>query len=125
MNNNHYLKIKVQISVLIIFLVSFQFFKCNSSGNTADKNNNNTVNGRTPAKVFSNNSYFPVAENMNWNYINEAPREETELFNVEISSVKSENGSIYAVFDSFPFFTKANEKTKVRIIKTGEVFVNE
>lgn len=124
MKNNVQNIFKEQLKVIILILFSLQIFSCNSSENAKDKKNINNI-GKSTGKAFTNNSYFPVAENMSWEYINEAPRVETELFNVNITSLKNDNGSILTEFDAFPFFSKTNEKTTIRISKTGEVYVKD
>jgi hypothetical protein len=119
MKNN---MLKVFLTILIFVTFSLHFFGCNSSGDSKDRS---TIKGKQNEKAAGKNSYFPIAENMNWKYINEAPREETELYNINVVSVKSEGGSLLAEMDAFPFFTKTNEKTNLRISKSGEVFVKD
>ncbi len=72
------------------------------------------------------NPYFPANKGNSWEYINEAPRDETELYKVEISSVKYDGKDQIVELSSFPFFSKNEEKTSLRIKPNGEVFlINE
>jgi hypothetical protein len=71
------------------------------------------------------NPYFPAAEENYWEYINEAPRKETELWKVEVKSMKSEgNGRIYT-FSSFPFFSKEEKQAVLTIKENGAVYMND
>lgn len=69
------------------------------------------------------NPYFPANKGNMWEYINEAPREETELFKIEISSIKHDGEDQIVELSSFPFFSKSEEKTVLRIKPNGEVFL--
>lgn len=68
------------------------------------------------------NDFLPVDKGNSWEYINEAPREETELFKVEITSVKKDGEDKIAVFSSFPFFSRTEEETILRVKKDGSVY---
>lgn len=102
----------VIFSSLIILITGFSNLACNSS----DKN------VKDPS-VKESNDYFPIQTGNKWEYINEAPREETELYSVEVKSVKPDGKDIVAELSSFPFFSKAQEITTVRIKPDGEIFV--
>jgi hypothetical protein len=82
-------------------------FSCNSSSDT---------------KRFPNsNPYFPVSEGNNWEYINEAPREESEIYTVTMQNIKEDNGTLYVDLSSFPFFSKENKKITISISKDGKI----
>ena len=107
--------ISIRILILplaFIILSSFASLGCKSSDGLSNKKNN-----------AGSNPYFPVKDNSKWQYINEGPRDETELFSVNIKSVKEDGSDIIAVFDSFPFFMKQNEQTTLRIKSNGEVYI--
>jgi hypothetical protein len=101
------------ISSFIILTAGFPNFGCNSS----DKDL------KDPSVTKENNDYFPLHAGNKWEYINEAPREETELYNVEVNQVKYEGKDMVAELSSFPFFTKSQEKTILRVKPDGEIFV--
>jgi hypothetical protein len=71
------------------------------------------------------NPYFPVKEGNYWEYINEAPREETELWKLEVRSQRSEGSDKVCMFSSFPFFSKEERQTVIRIKEDGGVFMND
>lgn len=96
---------------IILFLSGF-LFQCNSSK-------------ITNKKITDYNPYFPAGAGNYWEYINEAPREETELWKVEIKSVKSEGDVKICEFSSFPFFFKEEKPTTIKIKKDGSVYWND
>jgi hypothetical protein len=94
-----------------IFL-AVSVFQCSSSNKVSNK------------KSAEYNPYFPATEGNFWEYINEAPREETELWKVEVRGQKSEgNDKIYA-FSSFPFFSKTEEEKPIRMKEDGSVYMS-
>jgi hypothetical protein len=99
---------------LIIFAVIFSY-SCNSSSSKKE------AKEKSNAENF--NLYFPAAEGNKWEYVNEAPREETELFKVEITGMKYDGKDQILEFNSFPFFSKNEEKTSLRIKPGGEVYL--
>ncbi len=71
-------------------------------------------------------SVLPLKENSSFNYINEAPRDETELVIVKITSVKKENNLTYAKLSSNPFFGKKDSELNIVVNEnTGEIKTNE
>jgi len=101
------------ISSFIIFTAGFSNFSCNSSDKEL----------KDPSVTKESNDYFPLRTGNKWEYINEAPREETELYSVEVNDVKSDGKDIVAELSSFPFFSKSQEITKLRVKPDGEIFV--
>ena len=103
------------IALLLISASSSLFFYCNSS------HDSNHVTG----KVYDYNPYFILGENLKWNYINQAPRDESELYNAEIAGITEDNESVTADFKTFPFFNKSKTGCSVRMTKDGNVFVKD
>jgi hypothetical protein len=103
------------ILILAITASLSLFFDCNSSRTIIQKKDSGNLNSYNP--------YFPIAGDMEWKYINQAPRDETLLFNVKISNLKNSGESVTAEFDPFPFFNKQKVKSTVKINKSGEVYV--
>src|SRR5438874_1533963 len=106
--------IMTSLLVPVIIISSAVSFQCKSSDNL--ETGSNKINK-------SSNPYFPVKNDSKWQYINEAPRDETELFNVSVTGAESSGKDVIVIFDSFPFFTKQNEQTKIKIRQNGEVYV--
>ncbi len=102
------------LALALITASSSLFFYCNSS---RDHKQNSVAEDYNP--------YFPIAEGQTWDYINQAPRDETELYSAGISDVSSGKESVSAEFKSFPFFTKSNIGCTVRITRDGSVFVKD
>ncbi len=96
---------------IIFILIGFALYSCNSSSDTK-KDTGKTINA---------NPYFPVAEGNKWEYINEAPRDESVIFKVEMQSIKESGDSKIAELSSFPFFSGTNDKASLSINKNGEV----
>lgn len=93
----------------VIFLVSgFSFLQCNSSNKE---------------EVKAPGVYFPLKEGLKWTYINEAPREETELITVTCTK----NTAIGEFeLDKFPFFANLNSsdtKTNISADDSGNVYI--
>jgi len=109
----------VIVSFYILITAAFLSFGCNST--TYKKEN---IIDTLPEPVF--NPYFPADEGSKWEYINEAPREETELFKVEITNLKYDGNEQVIELNSFPFFSRNEEKSTLRIKPNGEIyFVNK
>jgi len=109
------MKTKLTISALLIpliILLSSLSFQCKST-ESSDENNKNR----------SSNPYFPVKGDSKWQYINEGPRDETELFNVSVSGIETSGKDVIVNFNSFPFFSKQNVPASVKIKQNGEVYV--
>ncbi len=100
----------------LILFASIMNYGCNSSSYKKEITNDS-------ASVKSSGSYFPVSAGNKWEYINEAPREETELYKVEITDVKYDGDDKIVEFSSFPFFSKTEEKTSLRIKPDGAVYL--
>jgi hypothetical protein len=113
------------IMILALFILSSLFFECKSSDSVKDKKDSNGVTEKKKKQFSSYNRFFPVGNNMVWDYINEGPREETELFHVAINDFSDNGDAASAVFDSFPFFTKQIEKANLTVSKTGSVYVTD
>ena len=101
---------KFAAAFFIIVLLSGLSFQCKSSENQGNN-------------VQSTNPYFPVSKDSKWQFINEAPRDETELFSVSVTNIEKSGKDIVVSFDSFPFFTKQKEQTLVKIKSNGEIYV--
>lgn len=99
--------------ILYACLLSAFVFQCGSSNKITNK------------KTSDYNPYFPAAEGNSWEYLNEAPREETELWKVEVRSVKSEGSDKIFTFSSFPFFSKEEKQTEIKIKESGAVYLND
>jgi hypothetical protein len=98
-------------AVWILFFCGYTF-QCSSSKKEITVNSNY-------------NPYFPSSVGNYWEYINQAPREETELWKVEIREQKSEAGNKVYTFSSFPFFYKEQKQTNVRIKEDGSVYLSD
>lgn len=100
------------ILLFSIFLLSgFSFLQCNSSDKTL----------KTGSK--SSNEYFPLSDGNSWQYINEAPREETVLIDI---NCKGTNEKGVFELDKYPFFGNLNnsdQKTKISVDESGNVTV--
>jgi hypothetical protein len=110
-------KFKIFTYLLIAFVVGTSlFFSCNSSSNK-DK-------GVSEIKLSagSPNAYFPINSGNKWQYINEAPREESVLYDVNIEAIKTEGKDLIIELSSFPFFTNNSEKTKLVFKENGQIY---
>jgi hypothetical protein len=94
------------------------FFSCNSSKNIEQQKKGPDSKSGT----IKGSSYFPVSGTGKWQYINEAPRDESVLFNVDVESVKPSDDDIIAGLSSFPFFSGLSEKTTLIFKKDGQVY---
>lgn len=66
---------------------------------------------------------FPLKENSSFNYINEAPRTETELVSIKVSSVRKDGNYTFAVLSSNPFFGKKDSELNLKVDEsTGAVY---
>jgi hypothetical protein len=109
---------KILNNFLFAALISTSlFFSCNSSKVDQQKKGPDSKSG-----TFKGNSYFPVSASSKWQYINEAPREESVLFDVNVESVKPSEEDIIAGFSSFPFFSGQSEKTTLTLKSNGQIY---
>lgn len=102
------------IALVNIFFCALSAFQCNSSVTEKKEVKKNNENSNL-------NPYFPIKEGNSWKYVNEAPREETELFVVTASDIKKVEGGIQAGMSSFPFLTKDNEPRSIKVKENGEI----
>lgn len=79
----------------------------------------------TSKKTADYNPYFPAAEGNSWEYINEAPRKETELWKVEVRGVRSDGSDKIFVFSSFPFFSKEEMQTEITMKENSAAYYND
>lgn len=108
------------ILVLFLITVSSMFFECNSSKEQKTKDNSSNSNQRNLGK----NPYFPVATSQTWIYVNEGPREETEIITAKISGVTLEGQSATAEYDKFPYFTRQEvTRATIKVAETGDVLL--
>jgi hypothetical protein len=111
------LKIKI-ILLLISLFTMLPAFSCNSSETKSKINDKKNVSGD------NFNPFFPLKEGNKWVYINEGPRDESELFTVEAKDVKKVDGGIQLKVSTFPYFTKDNEERSLVIKTNGEIEIN-
>lgn len=103
-------------SNIVVLLISCFLFNCNSSDQSkshSDKSN----------KSISNNPYFPLSKGYIWEYVNAGERKESELFKVEVLSIKKDGNDKIVEMSSFPFFSKKEENTKLKVKDDGSVYV--
>jgi hypothetical protein len=117
------LKVKEMRSIKFIVFITVLFsiltaFSCNSS-DTKSKISEKKNSGEQNLNV-----YFPLKEGNKWIYINEAPREESELFTVGAKDVKKVDGGIQLKISSFPYMTKDNEERSIKVRSNGEIEIN-
>ncbi|RPI18184.1 MAG: hypothetical protein EHM58_06565 [Ignavibacteriae bacterium] len=111
------IKYKIISDFFAVVIVSTSlFFSCNSSS-TKEK-------GSSEIKIESgsHNAYFPVSNVNKWQYINEAPREESVIYDVNVESIRTENKNLIAELSTFPFFTNIQEKTKLTLKENGQIY---
>lgn len=100
----------------LILLASMLNYGCNASSYKKEIKIDSS-------SVKNDDSYFPASTGNKWEYINEAPREETELYKIEINGMKYDGDDRIVEFSSFPFFSKTEEKTSIRVKPNGEVYL--
>jgi hypothetical protein len=105
----------ILIASYLFVTTAFSNFGCNSSENKKEVKNSSLVD--------EYNSYFPVQAGNKWEYINEAPGEDTELVKVKVDDVKLADNIITAELSSFPFFSMSRELTTLKVQHDGEIFV--
>lgn len=112
-------KFTVFFAVFLV-AVSSMFFECNSSKDQKTKDNSTNSNQRN----LGRNPYFPVATSQVWTYINEGPRDETELISAKISGVTLEGQSATAEYDKFPYFTRQEvTRATIKVMESGDVML--
>jgi hypothetical protein len=104
----------ITVIVYALIISAFLNFGCNSSSFKKESGKD---------KIKSYNDYFPVNEGNKWEYVNEGPRDETELFKVQINNLKYDENDQIIELSSFPFFSRQEEKTTLRIKPNGEVYL--
>ncbi|MEO8513905.1 MAG: hypothetical protein ABI543_10120 [Ignavibacteria bacterium] len=110
---------KIKFILLLISLFSLlSAFSCNSS-DTKTK-----INEKQNSGSDNFNNYFPLKESNKWVYINEGPRDETELFTVQAKDVKKVDGGIQLKVSSFPYLTKDNEERSLTVKSNGEIEIS-
>src|SRR4029434_2425629 len=100
---------KIRITGFIILFSCFlTAFECSSTytkkGNT--KKNETDLNY---------NPYFPLKDGNYWEYINEAPRNESEFFTVKALDIRKTEDGIIVKLSSFPYFTKESDPKTVTV----------
>ena len=93
-------------------------FECSSS-------DSKTGNIKKNSSDLNFNAFFPVKEGNSWEYINEAPREESEIFTVKASDIKKVDEGIMVKLSSFPYFTKETTPKSITVKANGEVEIND
>ena len=99
--------------IKILFIIILCFFQlCVIHCNSSQKNYS--------PKYLSANEYFPLKNNMSWEYINEAPRGETIIIDV----ICTGDGSKFHL-DKFPFFGYTESKIEVFADEAGNIYVKD
>ncbi len=106
-----------KITLIIAAVFTLTAFSCNSSDTKSKIETKKSESGNF-------NPYFPLKENNKWVYINEAPREETITFTVEIKDVKKVESGIQMKVSSFPYLTQDNEERTLLVKNNGEIEIN-
>jgi hypothetical protein len=104
------------IAIPVYLIIFISNYGCNSSSYKKE-----VIKERSNSEDY--NQYFPATVGDKWEYINEAPGKETELFKVEITGTKYDGKDQIVELSSFPFFSKKEEKTAVRIKPDGEIYL--
>lgn len=102
-------------ALLMVLCSLFTAFSCSNSSGNKDKSN-------TIAELIP---YFPAATGSKWVYINEAPREETVLFTVEVKDLLKDADGFKLSLSSFPFMTADNTERTLSINSSGDISVND
>lgn len=98
-------------------LFVFTSFECSTiDKKSADKQLNDS-------NVFFQNELFPVSVGNQWHYSIEKPGEEKDKYNTEITELENAGDEIKIVFNTFPFFWLKEEKTKLIVKKSGDVYI--
>ncbi len=73
----------------------------------------------------SSNSYFPLKDGNSWTYLNEAPREETERYDVSASEFKKTESGTQMKMTCFPYLTKDSGSRTIIIKHDGSIEIND
>lgn len=111
-----YIRIVALLNVCFYVLTAFQ---CNSSESVKKEERKKENSGNS-----AYNSYFPVKDGNTWTYINEGPRDETELFTVKATDIRKVDGGIQANLSCFPYLTKDNESRSITVKDNGDIEIN-
>lgn len=104
---------------MIVILATAVSFQCNSGDvKTKVKKNENG------AETYFN-PFFPLKDGNKWVYVNEAPREETELYKIEISDVIKTDGIKQMKASSFPYLTKEDTEQILKVNSQNEIIVTD
>lgn len=76
-------------------------------------------------KFTSLNPYFPAAKGSKWVYINEAPREESIIFTVEVNEMLEQKNGYNLTVSSFPFMTADNTERTLILGFNGEISISD
>ena len=106
------------LSIPVIALCVLTAFECNSS----DTKKTGSIKEKTDLNY---NPFFPVKDGNFWEYINEAPREESEIFTVKASDIKKVDEGIRVKLSSFPYITKETEPKTITVKANGEIEIND
>lgn len=106
-------------SVLLLIIVAGSAFSCNSGDTKTSVKDKKSLSGD------NFNEYFPIAEGNKWVYINEAPREETNTYTVQVKDVKKIEGGIQLKVSSFPYLTQSNEERTLKVHSNGEIEISD
>lgn len=109
--------IKFILYITVLFSI-LSAFSCNSSDTKSKITEKKTAGG----EIF--NQYFPLKEGNTWKYVNEGPRDETELYVVKASDVKKVEGGLQMKLSTFPYFTKDNENRSITVKTNGSIEIN-
>lgn len=97
----------IKYSYLLAFvLINAAAFRCNSS---------------TPKTNEYANSYFPIAKGNYWKYVNEAPRDETILYEVKVTDSQITDNFTKITVSSFPYLTKESKTQTLQQKSAGEI----
>jgi len=109
--------IKFILYITVLFSI-LSAFSCNSSDTKSKTTEKKTAGGD------NFNQYFPLKEGNTWKYVNEGPRDETELYVVKASDVKKVEGGLQMKLSTFPYFTKDNENRSITVKTNGSIEIN-
>jgi hypothetical protein len=98
------------LALVLIFVISLSF-SCNSSKSNKD------------SPQIKSNSYFPVTQGYSWIYSNSLTGENPSTSNVYVKSVVNAGPDKLAQLSLFPFFSDFVTSTKLKIKKTGAIYV--
>ena len=102
-------------TLLLFLLIAGCAFSCNSGKNKTDVKDKKTTSGDYY------NEYFPLSDGNKWIYVNEAPRDETILFNVQVKDVNKTDRGIQFKLSSFPYLTQSNDERTLLVNNNGEI----